>query len=158
MELQEKKNPLECELTTEKWSLYNFIKARTLNGEKTTVKDVCEKFPDIYHLNDKESNFSNCPNLYKDIDFLNEHWQIEKIIVKDNNNFHLATEEEAKTYAKKIKVRGLKLLKKYWVVYRKIEKDGQGKCTTAKGDPIDEKSKARRFYESFIDELIEEDQ
>ena len=98
MELQEKKNPLECELTTEKWSLYNFIKARTLNGEKTTVRDVCEQFPELYHLNDKESNFTNCPNLYKDIDLLNEHWQIEKIIVKDNNNFHLATEEEAKTY------------------------------------------------------------
>lgn len=146
------------ELTPSLWNLYNFIKARSLNGEKTTVRDVCDQFPDIYHLNDKESNFTNCPNLYKDIDLLNSSYQIEKIIVKDYNNFHLATEEDANKYALKIKIKALKLLKKYWVVQRKIDKDGQGKIISAQGTPIDDKSKARKFYESFIDELLEENQ
>ena len=146
------------DLTTSLWDLYNFIKERSLNGEKTTVRDVCEQFPETYHLNDKESNFTNCPNLYKDIDLLNSSYQIEKIIVKDYNNFHLATKEDANKYANKIKFKALKLLKKYWVVQRKIDKDGQGKCIGANGQPIDDKSKARRFYESFIDELLEDGQ
>lgn len=139
-------------LTPKLWQLYNFIKARTLAGEKTSVKDICEEMPEDYYLNEKESNFSNCPKLYKDIDILNESTEIEKIIVKDNNNFHLATEEEANEYSAKLKLRALKLLKKHWIVENKISVDGQGKIILAQDMPIDEKSKARAFVESFVEE------
>lgn len=151
MELQGK------ELTPDLWKLYNFIKERTANGQATSVKDVCEHMPDVYYLNEKESNFSNCPKLYKDIDTLNASYQIEKIIIKDNNNFKLATKEEAETYRDKLKARAVKLFKKYWTVFKKIEKDGQGKVISADGTPIDEKSQERAFIESFIQELESED-
>lgn len=142
----------EEKLSPALWDLYNFIKHRTLSKEKTTVKDICDFMPNVYKLNAKESNFSNCPNLYKDIDILNASYEIEKIIVKDNNNFRLATKEEAEIYEQKLKIRALKLLKKYWIVNNKIAVDGNGKLISCQGQPIVDKSKAREFIESFVSE------
>ena len=144
-------------LTPTLWDLYNFIKHRSLQGEKTTVKDICDFLPNTYHLNAKESNFSNCPNLYKDIDLINESSEVEKIIVKDNNNFHLATEEEAYAYEQKLKIRALKLFKKYWAVNFKISNNNQGKLLGCGGEVIDEHSHARRFTEAFIDEALKDE-
>lgn len=137
-------------LTPQLWELYNFIKERTLTDTKTTVKDICEEFPKTYHLNSKECNFSNCPKLYEDIDFVNSSEEIEKIIIKDHNNFYLATEEQAKDYANRLFNRALKTLKKYYVVDKKIKRDGQGKILSCQLTPIDEQSQAREFVESFI--------
>ena len=152
MELQNEKK-----LTPELWDLYNFIKHRSTAGEKTSVKDICDFMPNVYHLNAKESNFSNCPNIYRDIDLLNGSGQLEKIIVKDYNNFHLATREEAEKYRDKLQARSLRLMKKYWIISRKIDKDGQGKLIGTNNKPIDEHSSARRFFETFISEQEQED-
>jgi len=144
-------------LTPTLWDLYHFVKHNTIMGEKTTVKDICDAFPNIYHLNAKQSNFSNCPKLYEDIDTINDSGEVEKIIVKDNNNFHLATEEEAHAYEQKLKIRALKLFKKYWAVHYKIASNGQGKLIGCGGDVIDDKSKARAFTEAFIDEALQDE-
>lgn len=108
-------------MTNELQKLYDFIAGR----EATTVKDICDEFPYLYTLNAKESNFSNCPKLYKDIDLINSDCEIEKIIIKDNNNFHLATEEEAKVYRNKLFIQGKKYMAKYGCVMRKMLKNGQ---------------------------------
>lgn len=133
------------------WNLYNFIKKRTLAHIKTTVEDVCNEFKDTYKLNAKESNFSNCPKLYEDIDTINSDDHIQKIIIKDNNDFRLATEQEAHEYEQKLLTRALKELKKYWAIKRKIDHNDKARIFTADGKYIDENSQARQFIESFID-------
>lgn len=144
-------------LDTKLWSLYNFIKERSLNKEKTTVKDICTAMPEFYNVVESEHNYSNCPALYRDIDLINESTEIEKIIVKDNNNFHLATEEEAKRYSLRLRARALKLFKKYWIVEQKISNNDQGKLLGCGGEVIDEHSHARRFTEAFIDEALKDE-
>ena len=150
-------NLTQQKLTSELWKLYNFIKERTLEKEKTTVKDICDYMPTVYTLNAKQSHFSNCPKLYKDIDTLNASGEIEKIIVKDNNNFYLATEEQAIDYAEKVRKHAIKQFRKYWNVVQKISSDGYGKLISAQGTVIDENSKARPFVEAFIKEAVVEE-
>jgi len=143
-------------METKLWEVYNFIKDRSLRNIPTTVRDVCIWFSEYYTLNAKECNYSNCPALYKDIDEINASYEIEKIIIKDNNNFHLGTEEQCIAYAEKLRSQALKQLKKYWKIERKIQHNGYGKIISTKGDPITEDSKARTFVESFIDDLLKE--
>lgn len=143
-------------METKLWELYNFIKDRSLNKIQTTVQDICIFFPEYYTLNAKECNYSNCPTLYKDIDEINASYELEKIIIKDNNNFQLGTEDQCMRYAQKLRNQAFKQLKKYWNIERKIQHNGKGKLLSLKGDIITEQSKARTFVESFIDDLLKE--
>lgn len=143
-------------METRLWELYNFIKDRTMHKVATSVEDVCTWLPEYYTNNAKECNYSNCPTLYKDIDLINESVEIEKIIIKDNNNFYLGTEEQCKEYALKLRIKALKQLKKYWNIYRKMENNGKGKFISCKGDPITEESKARTFVQTFADDLLKD--
>ena len=140
-------------LTPSQWKLYRYLRDRSLFNLDTCVAEICEFMPDVYTLNGKESNFSNCPTLYKDIDIINASTEVEKIIIKDNNNFKLATKEEARRYADKMKERAIKVFKKYWDVERKIANDGQGKLVSCQNEAIDETSQARHFVETFIKEV-----
>lgn len=140
-------------LNTKLWKLYNFIKYRTENNIPTTVKDICDEFPDTYKLNAKESNFTNCPALYEDIDTLNASAEVNKVIIKDNNDFRFGTEEEVKNYANKLQIHALKQLKKYWDIQRKTMYQGQMKLLSNRDEPIDDKSRAERFVNAFIDTL-----
>ena len=102
------------------YELYNMIKEATLEGRKITVKEICERMPEYYYLNEKECNYSNCPNLYKDVDYLN-HAKFSKIICKDNGGFFLANKEEALVYEEKLHNEALKAFAEYWTIHRKIE-------------------------------------
>lgn len=132
------------------WDLYNFIKKSTQDGKELTVKDICDKFPETYHLNAKECNHTNCPSLYEDIDYINGSPRIEKIIIKNSNSFKLGTEEECEKYALNLQKRALRLLKKYWIIHDKMSTDGQMKLISNAGKAIDSDSKARRFRETFV--------
>lgn len=135
------------------YELYNMIREATEEGRKISVKEICQRMPDYYYLNEKECNYSNCPNLYKDIDYLN-HAKFRKIICKDNGGFFLATREEALIYEDKLLKEALKSFAEYWTVHKKIEADGQGVFIDADGKAIDEKSRAKRFVESFVDTAV----
>lgn len=135
------------------YELYNMIKEATDEGRKISVKEICQRMPDYYYLNEKECNYSNCPNLYKDIDYLN-HAKFRKIICKDNGGFFLATEKEAKIYEDKLLKEALKSFAEYWTVHNKIKANGQGVFIDADGKPIDEKSHAKRFIESFVEKAV----
>lgn len=115
------------------YELYNMIKEATLEGRKITVKEICERMPEYYYLNEKECNYSNCPNLYKDVDYLN-HAKFSKIICKDNGGFFLANKEEALVYEEKLHNEALKAFAEYWTIHRKIEADGQGTFIDANGN------------------------
>ncbi len=140
-------------LATYHYELYILIKKATEEGRKITVREICEKMPDYYYLNEKECNYSNCPNLYKDIDYLN-HAKFRKIICKDNGGFYLATEEEALIYEEKLKIEALKSFSEYWTIHNKIKADGQGVIIDADGKTIEDSSRAKRFIESFVENIV----
>lgn len=129
------------------WKLYNLIKA----NPGITVKEICEAMPEYYSYKESEHNFTNCPAIYEDIDYLMSSARIEKIIIKDNGTFRLGTEEECIEYANKIFLKAKKLMAKYGVIARRIPKDKQGKLFGTNLQPIDENSQARPFVETFID-------
>lgn len=95
------------------------------NARGLTVKEICECLPTHYKYNPSESNYTNCPQLYKDIDVLNSDPAVAEIIIKDNNCFKVGSENECKGYAKKLQVRALKSFKKYWDVVKKANRDGE---------------------------------
>lgn len=109
--------------------------------------------PDYYYLNEKECNYSNCPNLYKDIDYLNRA-KFRKIICKDNGGFFLATEKEAVIYEKKLLNEALKSFSEYWTVHNKVNANGQGLILDANGKLIEESSHAKRFVETFVEQAV----
>ena len=153
------KQEKELKLTTRHWALYNLIKQRTLAGLSTTCKDICDALPEHYTLNTKQTHhYSNCPQIYKDCQDLNLSAEIEKVIIPNDNDFHIATcEKEAKAYAKKLAVRGAHRFKRYWAILDKCEADGQGKLVSCQNKQIDDESRARRFVESFLTSDSEEE-
>lgn len=144
-----KQTNLKYPLVGYHYELYNIIEAATKEGRKISVREICQRMPEYYYLNEKECNYSNCPNLYKDIDYLN-HAKFRKIICKDNGGFFLATKEEALVYEKKLLQEALKAFNEYWTVHKKIQANDQGVFIDANGNVIDEESHAKRFIESFV--------
>lgn len=144
-------NLTQQKLTTRQWDLYNLVKQRTFDGLKTTCKDICDALPQHYQLNEKQSHHSNCPHIYQDCEALLLSSEVEKVIIPDNNDFHIArNEQEAMRYACKLARRGAHRFKRYWAIVDKCKSDGQGKVVSCQNEPIDDESKARRFVEAFL--------
>lgn len=130
------------------WQLYNLIKARP----NITVEEICNEMPDFYHCKVSEHNFTNCPAIYEDIDYIMKSCRIDKIIIKDNGSFRLGTEEESIEYANKLYVKAKKLMAKYGAISSKISANGQCKLFGNTLKPTnDSDSKAREYVESFVD-------
>lgn len=126
--------------------LYDFIVERSLSNQKTTVKDICIAFPNEYKLNAKESNYTNSPKIYEDIDAINEESEYtDYIIIKDNNNFKVGSKEEVEDYMNKLQKHALKQLKKFWTIKRKIAY----KNNLIIGD----KANISDFVDTFVDTL-----
>jgi len=128
------------------WELYRLIKDRP----NITVKEVCEAMPKYYQYKESEHNFTNCPSIYEDIDYIMQSPEVEKIIIKDEGKFRLGTQEECITYANKLYARGTRIMAKYGAITRRIDDDGLGKLISAQDRAIDENSVARPFVESFV--------
>jgi len=126
------------------------IKKATEEGKILNCKDICEALPEYYTLNEKESNYSNCPSLYECIDEINESGEVSHIIIKDNNRFKLGTQKECEDYRQKLYTRAIKLLVKYQKVNAKIEHHGQYKLLSNQLKPIDEESNARKYVDAFV--------
>ncbi len=137
-------------LTTEQWEIYDFVKCATTMGLTLTVKDFCNRFPEKFKLIERDGNYSNCPDLYKEIDNINSSYEIEKIIIKNHNRFKLATKEEAQKAHQRLKDKAIRLLVKASIMSSKIKADGQGKTVSCQDRAIDEESRAREFVESFV--------
>lgn len=141
-------------LNTRQWQVYNEIKkypgisARTL----ATTLD--------YGIDDdaKLRNLSRASiDLYKDIEYINESPEIEKIIIWDTKSHYKIAEnyEEVKNFVNRIYVKqALKKLYKSSNLLKKAKLDGQCKLISTKGDVIDENSKARPFVETFENKEI----
>jgi hypothetical protein len=136
--------------------LYTFIVNRSLNKEKTTVKDICLAFPDRYKYNESESNFSNAPTLYEDIDLINETSDLDAyIIIKDNNNFKIGNKDEIEEYMNKLKKHALKQLKKYWVIKRRFDIKNQAMLNNISENNnsviFEDTNELNKFVNTFLD-------
>ncbi len=140
-------------MTSRQWRLYDFIKERTIQGDTLTQKDICDNLTE-YVYNDRPND--KCPMIWRDVDFINHSLEVEKIIVVDKFTYRIGTREESEAYAEKLLIGAVKKFKRYWSVYNKIRKDGQGKLISNQNRPIDEKSRARDFVEAFIKDIESE--
>lgn len=127
------------------WQLYKIIK----NNPDITIAEIARSMPDYYHIKESEHNYTNCPKIYEDIDYLMNSARIEKIIIKDNGRCRLGSEEECIEYANKIYIEAKRLMAKYGAISRRISRNGQGKLLGNSGNVIDECSSARPFIETY---------
>lgn len=150
------KEKTKMKLNTRQWTTYNLISRNTHAGHKTTIGEIIGHYP-ITDYEDgytfaKKSSHDPCKMVWKDIITINASSEIEKIIIIDNFTYRLATEEEAKAYYERLRLKALKAMARAYCVKMKIKADGQGKLISCHGDPIDDESKARRFVEAFMRE------
>lgn len=145
-------------LNSQQWYVYNYLKE---NG-KVMARELVEKCGYYYDEDALNRNLSRISILlYKDVEFINNSPEIEKMIIWEVENnvlyYWLATNfEEVKAFVDRLYFKpALTKLKKGWNLLKKAEKDGQGKLLSAKGDIIDENSKAREYVEAFKKQIIE---
>lgn len=134
-------------MTTRQWQLYNLL--LTEPNRWFTQKEICEK---VQGYNYVERNNDRCPMIRDDKLAINATNEVDKIIVMDRYCFKIATYEEYLQERHK-HIRRLKnQVKEIENIDYKYRLNGQGKLISNRGEPIDEKSKAKRFIETFIDE------
>lgn len=137
------------ELTPRQWALYRLIKANTLRGRKTTQREICNEIPE-YEWVDNDKVHDHCSSIWGDINALNFHPNIQKTIISDNFEYWIGSEKEVEAYCDKLWQAISPRLSRYWNIVKKMKLDGQGQIFSARGDLIDEDSKARSYIESFI--------
>lgn len=144
--MQSEKQEKQLVITDRHRALYDLLVSRTLSGEKTTCKDICDALPGYYTLNEKQSHHSNCPHIYQDALDITLSEEFKKVIIADNNDFRIAKNEaEAMAYARKLVGRAVHRFKRYWAIKGKCEKNGQGELNL-EGDEL----AAMRFIETFL--------
>ena len=125
--------------------LYEYIMYKTKMGDWTTKEDIGLHFTENWYRLEKITNkkgkvFHNCPLIYYDIRAINESDEVDNIIIVNNNNFKLATKEEAEAYAQRLFHRALGRMKVYSHLCRKMKLDGYARLIDNEGNVIDETS------------------
>ena len=132
-------------MTTRQWKLYNLLKTEPDKWfSQKEIADAVEGYEYKERANDR------CPTIRDDKNEINASLEVDKIIVMKNYKFKIGTKEEYLEERKK-HVRRLKQQVKIIQDFDfKVNRDGHGKLISNKGEVIDEKSKARRFFETFL--------
>lgn len=143
------------------WKLYNFLKDKAIEDPThwVTHEEICAALPDEFTMNHQACKKKCCSSIQQHIIEINECDEIEKIILYKNQTYKLASnkKEAEKFIKKKLLLKACRIFKRYWQQLDKINKDGQGKLLSNKGNPIDEKSKARKYVEAFVNEALEDE-
>lgn len=140
-------------LTPLHWCVYRFIENSTLD-EKNTVsqEEIYKHCLDQGHKVTWNENVANhnchCRWLVKIVDELNVALEIDHLISHHNYRYWIASEKEAEAlvefYDKKIE----NASSRKWAVKAKMRRNGQGKTTTNRADPMPG-SKAEPFHETY---------
>lgn len=135
------------------WKIYNIIKQKGV----VSSEEICQEL-DIQI--DDDSNKRNLSrkslSLYKEIEKINDDPQIEKAILwNEQNQYWLSrSQEDTENFVNRIyRKPALKKLSKMYLLLNKGKRNGTGKLFTSDLQPIDEKSRARKFVESFATDL-----
>lgn len=103
-----------------------------------------------YVINENPTAHDICSLFNQDMAEINDNPEIDKFILLRNNQFKIATAEEAKEEVERLKDRAMRLLVRMSKLSNKIKSHGQGKLLSNRLDPIDEESRAREYIETFI--------
>lgn len=144
-------------LEPRQWWLYRLIKA---SGEKLSIADIVNyqnemweqgklTYSNLYQFKETEGNHSNCPAIYQDIDTINECEELDKIIVKKNNQFWIGNEQETIQYHNRLMHNVCRDSHKAKRLREKISQEGQGKLFTYDLVPMSE-SEGRDYHETFL--------
>lgn len=134
-------------LTPRQWRLYNLLKSQPNRWfTQKEIADEIEEYKYIERENDK------CPTIRMDKMAINASLEVDKIVVMKNYCFKIGNEEEYREERRRHISRLKSQKKEIENIDFKYQHNGQGKLLSNQGVEIDEKSKARNFFETFIRE------
>lgn len=122
-------------MTERQLATYSLIKKNSLEGKITTQRQLFENYPisehkDGYVWNDSPYNHDNCSQIWRDIVAINFNDEISEIVVVKNFTYKIAkNKEDAEEFATSYLRGGLRKMKRYWQIIKKIKLDGQGRFT-----------------------------
>lgn len=132
------------------YTVYRFLER---NSDRWVSKEeIVAEFPELFGKHDETSHdiCSTLNTMRLRINKAASEGKLSHIVLLNNNRFKVATSrEEAEKYCKRDFDNAMKLLKRYWQNIGVIKQDGQGKLIDCRGNVIDEKSLAKRFYMPF---------
>lgn len=134
-------------MTTRQWELYKLLRAQP--DKWFSQKEICEHVEGYTYI---ERNNDCCPAIRNDKLAINASSEIDKIVVMKNYQFKIATYEEYFEERRKHISRLKNQVKELQNIDYKYHMNGQGKLLSNQGVEIDGKSKARRFFETFVNE------
>lgn len=153
--MEEEKIPQKSSLTPRQWALYRLIHHNSfVEHRKTSQKEICDSIKD-YEWVDDEKVHDHCVAIWKDIKDNNESLEHEKIIISKNFEYWIGDEKETKQFLRDLWKALAPRLNRYWNYVHKTKMDGIGKLIDKNGNPIDEYSKSRKFFECYNDYNIE---
>lgn len=133
-------------MKTREWNLFNLLMKEP--NKWFTKNEIVD---DIYDYPESDrTNYSH--EILNDSKKINASYEVDKIIICKNSQFKIATNEEAINYQRHFMNVGKKAFINYWAIDKKIKQDKQGKLISNQNKTIDEDSKAKLFYETFIKE------
>lgn len=151
----------ECprNLTPRQWWLYRLIKWATLQKDRRlSISEIVDyqkqipiekrTFDNPYTFKETEGNHSNCPQIYKDVDTINETEQLDKIVCKKDNQFWIGNESEQIEYHNRLMHNVCRDSHKAKCIRDHISQEGQYKLFTYELVPMDE-SAGRAYHECF---------
>lgn len=136
-------------MTSREWQVYNIIKEKSLQGQKTTQRELCDLVEGLEYNEDITAH-DHCSTIWNIINEINNSDEIDKIIISDNFEYWIGDEEETIEYLNTLWGRIVPKLKRYYNLLRKTKLDGQGKLLSNQLQPIDENSQARPYHEVYI--------
>lgn len=143
----------EIKLNTRQWKFYNYLKEQAFeDGDRWVSKWEISVAITDYEYNNSPYAHDECSTMNGDRLAINNSQEVDKLILVDNNCFKIAKLDEAIEMRNDYYNQAMRLLGKMSIIANKIDRDGQGKLISNQNKPIDEMSKAREFYETFIKE------
>lgn len=143
----------EIKLNTRQWKFYNYLKEQAFeDGDRWVSKWEISVAITDYEYNNSPYAHDECSTMNGDRIVINNSQEVDKLILVDNNCFKIAKLDEAIEMRNDYYNQAMRLLGKMSIIANKIDRDGQGKLISNQNKPIDETSKAREFYETFIKE------
>lgn len=143
----------EIKLNTRQWKFYNYLKEQAFeDGDRWVSKWEISVAITDYEYNNSPYAHDECSTMNGDRIAINNSPEVDKLILVDNNCFKIAKLDEAIEMRNDYYNQAMRLLGKMSIIANKIDRDGQGKLISNQNKPIDETSKAREFYETFIKE------
>lgn len=140
------------ELTSRQWRFYNYLKEQAVLNQNRWVgkEEIHFALLGDYELNDSPKAHDICATMNKDMMDINRSEKIEKLIILKNNEFKIATEQEAREYIEKHRKQIENHAKRINKLVYKLRKNGQYKLLSNDNVPMDQ-SQGREYVETFIE-------